>query len=166
MFYEEIFKNLNKKRIDYIVVGGVAFVLHGVVRLTADLDLMLSLEEKNIARFVGIMNELGYKPRVQVRAEELINAENRKLWLKEKNMKVFSFHHPRQPLGLIDVFIYEPVDYRKAKVNAVRMKIGNLSIPVASVSDLIAMKKISGRRQDLEDIKALKRIKGYEKNKR
>lgn len=166
MFYEEIFRNLNKKRIDYLVVGGVAFVLHGVVRLTADLDLMISLEEKNISGFVSLMNELGYRPRILVKAEELINAESRNSWLKEKNMKVFSFYHPRQPLGLIDVFIYEPVDYRKAKVNSVRMKIGNLSIPVASVSDLIAMKIISGRRQDLEDIKALKRIKEYEKKKR
>lgn len=166
MFYEDIFRNLNKKRIDYLVVGGVAFVLHGVVRLTADLDLMISLQERNVASFVDLMNKLGYKPRIQVKAEELIRAENRKQWSEEKNMKVFSFYHPRQPLGLIDIFIYEPVDYRKAKVSAVMMKVGNLSIPVASVNDLIAMKKISGRKQDLEDIKALKRIKGYEKKTR
>ncbi|HLA51623.1 MAG TPA: hypothetical protein VJZ92_05185 [Thermodesulfobacteriota bacterium] len=35
MFYEEIFEKLNDSGIDYIVVGGVALVLHGVVRLTA-----------------------------------------------------------------------------------------------------------------------------------
>ncbi|NUO09217.1 MAG: hypothetical protein HUU08_11145 [Candidatus Brocadia sp.] len=41
MFYESIFDKLNKSHIDYIVVGGVALVLHGVVRLTADLDLII-----------------------------------------------------------------------------------------------------------------------------
>ncbi|MDN3515601.1 MAG: hypothetical protein NG747_14545 [Candidatus Brocadia sp.] len=40
MFYESIFDKLNKSHIDYIVVGGVALVLHGAVRLTADLDLI------------------------------------------------------------------------------------------------------------------------------
>jgi len=163
MFYEEIFKSLNKKHIDYVVVGGVAFVLHGVVRLTADLDLMISLEEKNISRFVSLMNELGYKPKVPVRAEELLDPQKRKYWLEEKNMKVFSFYHPHQPLNLIDIFIYEPVDYKKMKSDAVKMKIGKLSMPVASIEDLIMLKEISGRRQDKEDIKALKKIKGYEK---
>ena len=159
MFYEEFFKSLNKKHIDYVVVGGVAFVLHGVVRLTADLDLMISLEEKNILRFVNLMNALGYKPKIPVRAEELINPEKRNFWLKEKNMKVFSFCHPHQPLGLIDIFIFEPIDYKTTKANAIKMKIGNFSIPVASIDDLIKMKKISARKQDKEDIKALKKIK-------
>ncbi len=35
MFYEEIFEKLNDSGIDYVVVGGVALVLNGVVRLTA-----------------------------------------------------------------------------------------------------------------------------------
>ncbi|MFH1015151.1 MAG: nucleotidyltransferase [Nitrospirota bacterium] len=65
--------------------------------------------------------------------------------------------------NLIDIFIYEPVDYKKMKSDAVKMKIGKLSIPVASIEDLIMLKEISGRRQDKEDIKALKKIKGYEK---
>ncbi len=61
MFYEELFRQLNRKHIDYVVVGGVALVMHGVVRLTADLDLMLHLEEKNLRRFVDLMNELRYR---------------------------------------------------------------------------------------------------------
>jgi hypothetical protein len=38
MLYEDIFRTLAEKKIDYVVVGGVALVLHGVVRLTGDLD--------------------------------------------------------------------------------------------------------------------------------
>jgi hypothetical protein len=34
MYYEEIFRSLNKGRVKYAVVGGVAVVLHGIVRLT------------------------------------------------------------------------------------------------------------------------------------
>ena len=32
MFYEELFEKLNMSGVDYVVVGGVALVLHGVVR--------------------------------------------------------------------------------------------------------------------------------------
>lgn len=163
MFYEEIFRHLNKRHIDYIVVGGVAFVLHGAVRLTADLDLMVSLDRDNIAKFVDVMNEFGYKPKIPVKAEELLNPEKRDYWLKEKNMKVFSFYHPHQAISLIDIFIYEPVDYEAMKIHSVKMKIGNLFIPVASIDDLIKLKKISGRKQDFEDIKTLKDIKKHEK---
>lgn len=38
------------------------------------------------------------------------------------------------------------------------MKIGNLSMPVLSTEDLIKLKKISGRPQDLEDISALRKL--------
>lgn len=55
MFYEAIFEKLNESHVDYIVVGGVALVLHGVVRLTADLDLMVYLESNNLSNFVNIM---------------------------------------------------------------------------------------------------------------
>lgn len=38
MYYEDVFRGFQKHKVKYVVVGGVAVVLHGVVRLTADLD--------------------------------------------------------------------------------------------------------------------------------
>lgn len=158
MVYEEIFRELNRRRIDYVVVGGVAVVMHGVVRLTADLDLMVHLDEKNLTKFVEVMNELGYKPKVPVKAESFIDPENRKSWIEEKNMRVFSFYHPKKGIMLIDIFVNEPVPYDKIRQDAVKMKMGNLLIPTISVEDLIKLKEISGRPQDKADIEALKRL--------
>ncbi|UCD35839.1 MAG: hypothetical protein JSU90_03115 [Nitrospiraceae bacterium] len=161
MFYEQLFKFLNKERVDYVVVGGVAYVLHGGLRLTADLDIMIGLEKKNIRKFIHIMSELGYKPKIPVKAEDLMDPHKRMEWLKEKNMKVFSFFSSKQPVSLIDIFIYEPVNFHDVKAHALKVRLGRLSIPVASIDDLIKLKKISGRKQDLEDIKSLKRLKRY-----
>jgi len=158
MYYEKIFENLNNKQVQYVVVGGVACVLHGVVRLTADLDIMICLEENNITKFVTIMNELGYKPKVPVKAEDFISAEKRKKWIKEKNMKVLSFFHPDNPVNLIDVFIEEFIDFKTIISDAVKMKSGKTTIPVASIKNLIKLKEISGRPQDIADIRALKEI--------
>src|SRR3990167_1436958 len=137
MFYEELFEKLNKSGIDYVVVGGVALVLHGVVRLTADLDLMVHLEEDNLSKFVNIMNELGYKQKVPVKAEEFVSAKNRASWINEKNMKVFSFFHSEKPINLVDVFIEEPINYNTIQSDAVKIMSGNVSIPVISVKHLI-----------------------------
>ncbi len=91
MIYEDIFKALNFRRVKYIVVGGIALVLHGVVRLTADLDLIVRLETGNLTRFISVMNELGYKPKVPVKAEEFIDNNKRKTWKREKGMRACRF---------------------------------------------------------------------------
>ncbi len=46
----------------------------------------------------------------------------------------------------------------KIKKDAVKMKMGHLLIPTVSVQDLIKLKEISGRPQDITDIEALKRL--------
>lgn len=42
----EIIEALNFEKVDYIIAGGVAVVLHGVERLTMDLDTAVSLDKK------------------------------------------------------------------------------------------------------------------------
>lgn len=158
MFYEEIFEKLNNSGIDYVVVGGVALVLHGVVRLTADLDIMVHLEDANLRKFVGIMNDLGYRPKAPVKAEDFVSAENRMSWINEKNMTVFSFFHPGNPISLIDVFVKEPMDYKMIRADVVEVMSGNIPIPVISIKNLIKLKLISGRPQDIADIKALEEV--------
>lgn len=162
MYYEKIFERLNSDGVEYVVVGGIALVLHGAVRLTADLDLMVHLTEGNLRKFVNIMNDLGYSPRVPVKAEEFVSAENRKGWINDKNMKVFSFFHPESPVNLIDVFVEEPISYDIIKSDAVEIKSGNIPILVVSIKNLIKLKQISGRPQDIADIKALEEIEKSE----
>lgn len=98
MIYEEIFRRLNEEKVDYIVVGGIALVLHGVVRLTADLDLIVKLQSDNLAKFISVMKEMNFKPKVPVKAEDFIDPVNRQTWIEEKGMRVFSFYVLRNRL--------------------------------------------------------------------
>lgn len=159
MHYEDLFRALNKSGVDYVVVGGVALVLHGVIRLTADLDLIVHLEEKNLTRFVEIMEELGFKTKAPVQAMSFVDPEMRRKFAEEKNMIVFSFYHLKEAVSLVDVFVNEPVDYRALKTRAVKIQSGDTAIPIASIDDLIALKRISGRPQDMADIAALQEVK-------
>ena len=158
MLYEDVFRALAEKKIDYVVVDGVALVLHGVVRLTGDLDLFVRLEEANVLKFVAAMKELGYKPKVPVKAEDLADAARRRRWRTEKGMRVLSFYNPAKPMQLVDVFIDEPIPYSEAREGRKAFEAAGIRIPTVSVEHLKALKRISGRPQDLADIEALEAI--------
>src|SRR5438105_9331420 len=92
--YEELFSDFDKAGIRYLVVGGVAVILHGFVRATADLDLLVGLDPKNVDTFLTLMKKRGYKPKAPVAIEDFKVPENRQRWKKDKGMIVFSLFHP------------------------------------------------------------------------
>ena len=73
-------------------------------------------------------------------------------------MRVFSFFDPAKPLGLIDVFVDEPIAYDSLEAERIFIEAGEIKIPVVSIGHLIQLKEISSRPQDLADIRALKEI--------
>lgn len=166
MVYEDIFRKLNERKVNYVVAGGIALVLHGVVRLTADLDLIVKLQSDNLTKFISVMQELGYKPRIPVKAEEFIDPAKREMWIREKGMRVFSFYHPGKAIVLVDIFVDEPIEYRKLEAERKWIEAGGIKIPVISIKHLIKLKEISGRVQDIADIKALKEVMKFEKENR
>lgn len=158
MYYLEVFDKLNKAKVRYLVVGGVALVLHGVVRLTADLDLFVDLKENNLNKLLKALKELGYKPRLPVNPSDFTNRSIRENWIKEKNMLVFTFIHPKDDFKVIDVFVNEPIPFDRAYSNKHTLKAQGINIKTISFKDLIALKKISAREQDLKDIEMLEEL--------
>jgi len=59
MFYLELFRALDREKVRYLVVGGVAVNLHGIGRLTVDVDVMLALDSENLGRFVAVIRPGG-----------------------------------------------------------------------------------------------------------
>jgi hypothetical protein len=159
MYYAEVFEALNREKVRYLVVGGIAVVLHRVMRLTADLDLMIDLQKSNLEKFIKIMAALGYGPKLPVKAAELADPAKRILWINEKNMKAFTFVHSKQEFKVIDVFVDEPIPFAAAYKRKQTVKAGELPIDVISMDDLIALKKISARPQDLADIEMLEELR-------
>lgn len=158
MFYEDVFRKLSDKKVKYVVVGGIAMVLHGVVRFTADLDLMVCLEEKNLLNFISALDEIGYKPKLPVKSKDFADPAKRRLWKNEKNMQVFTFFHPKIPFRLIDVFVDEPIDYDKVNEKKKVVNVQGIKIPLVSKEHLKELKTISARPQDIADIKALEML--------
>ena len=158
MFYEAVFRALNKARVKYLVAGGIGVVLHGFPRFTADLDLIIHLEEKNIDSFFEALSKLGYRPRLPLTKEQFADRNNRNEWKKNKNMTVFSFFHLEEPFKTVDLFVKEPIRFELMSKEAEKIKVKGIAIPVVSIKHLIRMKAKAGRPEDLVDIANLKVI--------
>lgn len=163
MFYEDIFREFNRRRIKYLLIGGLAVNLHGIPRLTQDLDLLVGMKPSNLLKLVRSLLSLGYKSRPPVNPLDLANPEVRVKWIKEKNMKVFTFFHSKIPAQEIDILIFSPISFEDAYQKRVVKRADNLRIPVISIPDLIKMKEKLTRKSDISDVKMLKLILRMEK---
>jgi hypothetical protein len=160
--FEVIFQALELAGVRFLVVGGVAVVLHGHARFTADLDLVVALDGENVHAFAAAVSALGYRPRAPVQASELADPEKRHAWNEEKGLTVLSFWSSQHPATEIDVFVEEPFPMQSALERALHVRLGDLSVPVASISDLIDLKRKSARPKDLDDIQALEILRAEE----
>ena len=156
--YLGIFKEFNKRRIKYIVAGGLALNLHGIPRMTYDVDLLLYLEDGNLRKFLSLMKLWGFKPKVPVDIMDFADKQKRQDWIKNKYMKAFNLVNPKWGIAEIDIIIDTPVNYQNALKNIKQIILQGVSIPTISPEDLILMKTAAARKQDKEDIRSLKKI--------
>jgi hypothetical protein len=156
--FDPLFAALNRERIRYVVVGGLATVLHGHARLTLDVDLVVDLEPAEARKAINALSELGLQPRAPVRAVDFADPKIREAWIRDKNMTVFSLWNPSEPMLVVDLFVESPIPFEQLWSRAEAVQIRGESVRIASIPDLIRMKEASGRPQDRADIEALREI--------
>jgi predicted nucleotidyltransferase len=160
MFCGEIFTQLQKNKVKYLVVGGVAVNLYGFARLTGDLDIMLLLKDANIKKFLAVAKRLGFKPKIPVPIDDFADEEKRRAWIEKKKMLAFCIYNKNNPDEVIDVLIDGCGDFEKAYNKKEIMKSGLFKIPVVCLDDLIALKRKANRERDKIDIRVLEQIRG------
>jgi predicted nucleotidyltransferase len=148
----QIVAALNDAKVDYVVVGGMAVILHGYLRATADLDLVIGLAPANCKRGLQALANIGFSPRLPVAIEEFADPRKREEWIEQRNMLVFQLWDPTNPLRSLDVFVKEPIAFGALLRDAVSKDIDGIPVRVASIEHLIEMKQAAGCPRDLEDI--------------
>lgn len=159
MFYQDIFEAFDRKRIRYLVVGAIAMNLHGAPRMTADLDILCDLQTENLSLLLETLAELGYRPRLPISPQALLDPQQRRQWAEEKGLIAFTFFHPKLKYQEVDLLLQSPVPFNEAYAQRVTIQAGVIQIPVISIDHLIEMKQAIGREQDRADIQILERIK-------
>lgn len=152
---ERILAALGRSGGRYLVVGGVAVVLHGHPRMTADLDLVVQLERDNAMKILEALRALGYRPRAPVPVEDFADEFKRREWIEAKGLTVFSLWSPTFPATEVDLFVREPFEFDSAYARAIDVLVGGETVKLAAIEDLIALKQAAGRDKDRMDIEAL-----------
>jgi len=156
--FRRLFYSLNRKRVRYMVAGGIAVNLYGIERATADIDIILRLDRKNLLKFVDVAKKLGLRSKVPVKLEDFVESEKRRDWIESKGMRVFSLYDSKNPFFLLDAFVEIPFDFDEVYNRRKKMKFENIAIPVVPLKELIKMKEMTERPQDRADAFYLKRI--------
>lgn len=146
VLYEELkalIEALDENGVDYALCGGMALAVHGVPRGTVDIDVMVMFED--VERVVGLAKKLGYEMDAGVMNFSGGDVVIRRVTKLLPELKTFI---------TVDMLV---VTDRLRPVWESREGIEweHGVIKVLSRQGLIEMKKISGRDQDLVDIKNL-----------
>jgi hypothetical protein len=150
--FEPVLKALNDAGARYLIVGGVAVVLHGYLRTTGDLDLVVELSPENLGKAVDALDASGFQPRPPVPLRSFADPEIRRSWIETKNLQVFSLWHPEMPGFEVDLLVEEPFDFEDAWDRKVDVPLGSTIAPVVGLDDLLSVKRDAGRARDLEDV--------------
>jgi hypothetical protein len=159
MFYREIIEAFNQAKVKYVVVGGVAFNLLGGSRATADLDVLLAMDDENLKKTIKVLLKKGYKVKQPVDPLDFADKKIRDIWVRDKNLKAFNFYKDKSGYEELDIIVESPVSFEQARQDAVTVKAGGYKIPVIAIDKLISMKMAAGREQDILDVKELRMIK-------
>jgi len=137
-------------RVDFVVVGGVAVVLQAQPRFTKDLDVCYATELENLERLGAVLAALHARLR-GIDEDEPFVADARTL----RQTQILTLTTDEGELDLlVDPDGAPP--YAELRRDADVVDIDSVTVRVASIEHLSAMKRAAGRPQDLIDLEALR----------
>lgn len=153
---ERILDAFAQHRVDYVIVGGLAVQTHGHVRTTVDIDVYPRPEPANLARLADALNSLD---------AQILNPGSEKLAVDARMLPRATLWQFATRHGAVDVLFDAPgaPPYDELLGHALKIRLGDLELAVASLDDLISMKRASARPVDLEDLAALTELGGSER---
>ncbi len=143
MDIEDLLRLLKERDVQFVIIGATAFPVHGYARATIDVDLFIKNTPENASRARDALREFGYDV-ADISVDDLVN---KKILIRE--YLVETDIHP----------FAAGVDFDEVWRNKVEDRLGETLVYFASLEDLIKMKKAAGRVKDIEDLKALEKIR-------
>lgn len=140
--YLDVFDRLEREGVGYVVVSGVAVVLHGHVRPVFDLDIVVGPAPEEGARALRALFGVGFVPSLPLPLNMV------------SVMRMFDTAGRE-----VDLFVRYHIPFAALWADAVRVPVGGGVARVASLEHLLRAKRINGRPHDLLDIAALLALK-------
>ncbi len=143
MDIEGLLRLLKEHKVRYVIIGAMAFPVHGYSRATLDTDIFIEPDKKNAMRCLEALKEFGFDVS-EITIEDLLT---KKILIRQYILEVDI--HP----------FVAGVKFEDVWKNKISYKIGKTLVYFASLDDLIKMKKAAKRPKDKEDLKMLLELK-------
>jgi hypothetical protein len=141
---------LVKHRVRFVLIGGFAAQLHGSPMLTQDIDVCYAVEDVNLERMAAALQDL---------RATLRGAPTDVLFvLDAKTLRMGDHFTFDTEAGALDVLGHPsgaPGGYAELEPAADEFDLGAFTVKVASIDDLIRMKRAAGRPKDLAAVEEL-----------
>ncbi len=138
----DLFRLLKSHDVEFVVIGAHAVSFHSRPRMTEDIDLFLSRTEDNANRLAAALEEFGFGIGLDVAKR-----------FAELDRQMIVLGHPPYQVDLLNFAGTRP--FETIWDNRVSGKLDGVDVWFASKDDLIEMKQVSGRPQDLADLDRL-----------
>lgn len=137
---QDVFKSFHTHNVRYVVIGGVATILHGVPRTTFDLDILIEATSDNVKKLLDALLDAGLGTASLTSVEDILNNE----------ITIF------KDRVRIDVQTFTPgLKFEEAWNNKKEIVYRGQAFFIVSKEDLIKAKSAAGRPVDLEDVRLL-----------
>ncbi len=137
---QDVFKSFQQHDVKYVVIGGIASILHGVPRATFDLDILIEATSENSQCLLDALLDAGLGTAALTNVEEILANE----------ITIF-----RDSVRL-DVQTSTPgIDFHNAWQHRKTISYHGQDFFILSKTDLISSKRAAGRDVDLEDVRLL-----------
>ncbi len=102
-FINNLCLTLDKAGVRYAIVGGYAVALHGAVRGTMDVDIVINWDLGSLQKAVKALNEMGLVSSLPVGAEEVFRFRDE--YVQNRNLIAWNFYNPDDISQLADIII-------------------------------------------------------------
>jgi hypothetical protein len=140
----EIFATLSEYRVNYVVIGGLAAVLHGSPTITADADVCAERTPDNLKRLAKALKALNGRVRTATEPDGVRFAPDVTLLGRMRVLILTT------DFGDLDL-TFEPAGfagYEELAEHAIEVPIGGTAVHVAALDDVIRSKEVANRPKD------------------
>ena len=151
---QEILATLDRHRVRYVLIGGLAALLHGSAHVTTDVDIVPEEAADNLERLSSALRELGARIRVTGEPDGVPfdHAAESLRRVRTWNLQTTQ--------GDLDI-TFEPSGtrgYEDLRRDMVAIRLRGLDVPVASLADVIRSKEAAGRERDRAVLPGLREL--------
>ena len=141
--FREFIAALNKNKVDYLLVGGYAVIIHGYRRSTGDLDIWINPTLQNYKQLITACNEFGL-PILDMTEENFLH-----------NDALDVFTYGRSPVSIDIMKSVKGCNFSEAFAMSKEYIENELKVRFVHKETLLQAKRASGRFKDLDDIEKL-----------